>query len=146
VLTDAGATARVEEAVAEAIVSGRFVAVAAGVLAIMTPGQWNDDTPVRVELWPHEPVDDRDDWDHEVDVDLDLPTGTITIESVGGPSGDVVPAAPGRYRGRVSGQGFAAAGAPGADGGDAYRLRLWPRAAAAPAVLRRAWPGWADQY
>jgi len=49
---------------------------------------------------------------------------------------------PGRYRVRVSGRGFSAVGAAGADADDSYRLRFWPRRGDTPAVLRRRWPGW----
>jgi hypothetical protein len=144
----AGAPGPLEEALTaldDAIGSGRFVGVRPGFIDVMTPGQWNFSTPFRLETWSAEPPDDRDDWDHEVDADLDAPTGRIYFEASGG--GPVHPAdiPAGRYRARISGRGFTELGHAGADGNDSYRLRLWPRGQQEDPALRKRWPGW-DQY
>jgi hypothetical protein len=129
----------------DAMESGRRVGVRPGFIDVMTPGQWNFGTPLRLEVWSAEPPDDRDGWDHEVDADLDLGPGGLWI---GGPPAAKrtelvaadVPA--GDYRVRISGCGFTERGQAGADGDDSYRLRLWPRGESSPPVLRKRWPGW----
>jgi ribosomal protein S13 len=126
--------------------SGRFVGVQPGLIDVLTPGQWNFRTPMRLEVWSAEPPDDRDQWDHEVDADFDVPDGRISFMPPAGGPPDVsanIPA--GRYRARISGRRFTALGHAGADGNDSYRLRLWPRGQREDPVLRKRWPGW-DQY
>lgn len=124
--------------------SRRFVGAAGGIIDLLTPGQWNWETPMRVEVWNVEPADDMSGWDHEVDADLDVPDGQLVFEGSGdGPSHTTeVPA--GRYRARVSGRGFTYLGHAGAEGDDSYRLRLWQRTADTEPVLRKSWPGWQD--
>jgi ribosomal protein S13 len=126
--------------------SGRFVGVRPGFIHLVTPGQWNWRTPMRLEIWSAEPSDDRGDWDHEVDADFDVPDGRINFMPSGG-SGPAVPAgiAAGRYRVRISGRGFTELGRAGAEGDDSYRLRLWPRGEREDPALRKRWPGW-DKY
>ena len=122
--------------------SDRFVGVLPGFIDLLTPGQWNFQTPLRLEVWSAEPADDRNDWDHEVDVDFDVPDGRISFQPSGGSShftSAEVPA--GTYRARVSGRGFTEVGHAGADGDDSYRLRLWPGGEPAAPVLRKRWPG-----
>ena len=125
--------------------SGRFVGVRPGFIDVMTPGQWNFRTPLRLEVWSAEPPDDREGWDHEVDADLDLGEGGLWIA---GPPAHLksemvaADAPPGNYRARISGRGFTELGAAGADGDDSYRLRLWPRDQSSPPMLRKRWPGW----
>jgi 8-oxo-dGDP phosphatase len=89
-----------------------------------------------------EPADDRDDWDHEVDADFDIPGGEIIFGAPGGGPSTSAEVPAGTYRVRVSGQGFTELGYAGADGDDSYRLRLWPRGQRAAPVLRKRWPGW----
>jgi hypothetical protein len=129
----------------DAVESGRFVGTCSGLIDIVVPGQWNFETPVRLEIWSGEPADDRDDWDHEVDVDFDVPAGDVSFQASGG--GRTIPAGipAGGYRVRVSGRGFTELGYAGADGEDSYRLRLWPREQDEPSALRKRWPGW-DGY
>lgn len=95
---------------------------------------------MRVEIWTGEPPADTSEWDNEVDIDFDAPTGGITFEPSGGSahiSGASLPA--GRYRMRASGRRF---GDPltNTSAVDSYRLRLWPRPLDPPAALRRSWP------
>jgi hypothetical protein len=54
--------------------SERFVGVVRGFIDVLTPGQWNFRTPLRLEVWSAEPSDGRDGWDHEVDADSAHPT------------------------------------------------------------------------
>jgi hypothetical protein len=125
--------------------SGRFVGVVPGLIDLMTPGQWNFETPMRLEVWTAEPPDDRDAWDHEVDVDLDVPDGELVFEASGGGTPHPTRIPPGSYRVRVSGTGFTELGFAGAEGDDSYRLRLWPRDDDTAPMLRKRWPGW-DAY
>ena len=133
------------DALADAIGSRRFVGTAEGLIDLLTPGQYNFRTPMLVEVWRHEPEDDRDGWDHEVDLDLDIPSGVLVFAASGGGASTTADVPSGRYRARVSGRGFTAIGHAGANGQDSYRLRLWPRTDTSPAVLRKRWPGW-DGY
>jgi ribosomal protein S13 len=130
----------------DATQSGRFVGVQPGIIDLLTPGQWNFRTPLRLETWSAEPPDDRDGWDHEVDADFDVPDGRINFMQSGAGTADVSIDIPeGRYRARISGRGFTALGHAGANGDDSYRLRLWPRGQQEDPALRKRWPGW-DQY
>ncbi|MWA04599.1 hypothetical protein F8568_030325 [Actinomadura sp. LD22] len=133
------------EALADAKDSRRYVGASRGLVDLITPGQWNWKTPMRVEIWTGEPPADTSEWDNEVDLDFDAPTGGITFEPSGGTehiSGASLPA--GRYRMRVSGRGF---GDPSTNtpAADHYRLRLWPRLQDSPAALRRSWPHWGSR-
>jgi hypothetical protein len=129
----------------DAVASGRFVGVRPGLIDLMTPGQWNWNTPVRIEIWSGEPPDDRHAWDNEVDADLEVPDGWISFAASGGGLPERTDIPPGSYRVRVSGRGFTVLGRAGAEGGDSYRLRLWLTDQAADPELRKRWPGW-DGY
>jgi hypothetical protein len=132
------------DALADATDSGRFVGVIPGLIDLMTPGQWNFDTPLRLEVWTAEPAADTHAWDHEVDVDLDIPDGNLYFEASGGGPESSTEVPPGNYRVRVSGKGFTEIGFGGAEGDDSYRLRLWPAGSPQEPVLRKGWPGWDD--
>lgn len=126
--------------------SGRFVGVRPGFIDLLTPGQYNMETPMRLEIWSAEPPDDRGDWDHEVDADFDVPDGRINFTASGGSGSAVSADIPvGRYRVRISGRGFTELGNAGSNGDDSYRLRLWPRGERQDPALRKRWPGW-DKY
>ena len=112
----------------DAVQSGRFVGRwGASYLNVLTPGQWNFELPLRIELHDAEPGADLDVWQHVVDVDLDLPTGQVLMVASGGGK-----------------RGFTELGAAGADGDYDWRLQLWPRAEEAEPQLRRRWAGWDD--
>jgi len=131
------------DALEDATSSRRFVGVAGGLVDLMTPGQWNWETPMRVEVWNGEPAADAG-WDHEVDVDLDIPDGQLHFDASGGSGSVRVEVPAGMYRARVAGRGFTALGVSGDNATDEYRLRLWPRTVDSDPKLRIAWPGWAD--
>ena len=116
----------------------RHLGAAEGIVAVGTIGCC--DVPVRIELWESEPPDDLDEWDHVGEASLDLGSGRVGLEGVGGP-GDLQPleVEPGTYRTRSSAAGLA--GADEMDGGDRYRIQLWPSPPAEPEVLRW-WPTW----
>jgi hypothetical protein len=131
-------------ALEDAVGSGRFVGVRPGLIDLLTPGQWNWNTPMRIEIWSGEPPDDRHAWDHEVDADLDVPDGWISFAASGGGTPQRADVPSGTYRVRVSGRGFTVLGHAGAEGDDSYRLRLWHSGRPADPVLRKRWPGWDD--
>jgi hypothetical protein len=129
----------------DAVQSGRFVGRwGASYLNVLTPGQWNFELPLRLELHDAEPGADLDVWQHVVDVDLDLPTGRVLMVASGGGMPHVTTLPTGHYRTRVAGRGFTELGAAGADGDDVWRVQLWPRVADAEPQVRRRWPGWDD--
>lgn len=134
------------EALADAMDSRRFVGAVTGLVDLMTPGQWNPETPVRLEVWSAEPPSDTTDWDHEVDTDLDVPDGRLWLAASGGGRELSTEIPPGSYRIRVSGRGLNERGSPGVPGNDSYRLRLWPTTAAREPLLRKRWPGWNHLY
>jgi hypothetical protein len=131
-----------EAALDDAARSGRYIGVQPGFIDLMTPGQYNFSTPLRLEVWSADPPDDRSDWDHEVDADLDIPDGQIVFEASGGGPATSAGIPAGAYRVRISGRGFTELGFAGANGTDTYRLRLWPRSRLTDPVLRKRWRGW----
>ena len=136
----------VRRALRDAQTSGLQVGTAGGVIGLRSPVKSHNRAAMRIEVWPGEPFG-IEDFDHVVDVDLDLPTGELNFE----PSEvDLVTAhatvPAGRYRARIAGGGFATATADGAveGGADSYRIQLWPRTGdSAPALVKR-WAGWPD--
>jgi hypothetical protein len=125
--------------------SGRWVGVADGLIDLVVPFRKSFNAPMRVEVWAHEPPTD-DDWDHVVDVDLDVTNDRLVFEPSGGLDSliceEAVPS--GAYRIRVSGRGYSEADS-GAEGLDSYRVQLWPRTNSAEPQLRKSWPGWQDK-
>ncbi|ANZ36445.1 hypothetical protein BBK82_10595 [Lentzea guizhouensis] len=118
----------------------RFVGVSDGLIDFVTAAEWNFSAPMRVETWETDPPADGENWDHVVDVDLDVPNGRLMFEGSGGrpPIPCEVPS--GQYRARLSGRGYEEA-KEGAEGLDSYRLQLWPRDQDTPPVLLKRWPG-----
>jgi hypothetical protein len=116
----------------------RHVGVAAGLVAVGTVGYC--DVPVRIELWESEPPSDLEDWDHVVEATLELGSGRLGLEGVEGP-GELEPleVAPGSYRVRTSAGDLD--DADEMDGGDRYRVQLWPGPFREPEVLRW-WAQW----
>lgn len=145
-------------ALADAHGTRRFIGAdgSGGLIDVMTPSQWNWNVPMRVELWDAEPPTDADGWDHEVDVDFVVDAGfpQVWFEASGGyAAAGAVEIPPGEYRVRISGSGYDASWAAHIEtrtGHESFRMQLWLRERASPAVLRKSWPGfdhrgdWAD--
>lgn len=124
--------------------SGMQVGEADRIVVFSTPIQFNFDAPMQVETWPVEPPGDQSNWDHVVDIDLDLPSGKLMFRESGEPDDAVsYEAPPGRYRSRIAARGYDDS-LPQGGGLDSYRLQLWPRDTDNPPELRKAWPGWAE--
>jgi hypothetical protein len=128
----------------DAHASGRFIGIADGIVDFVSPVQYHFGAPLRLEIWPAEPAADDADWDHVVDVDIDLPMGELHFEGSGGREPLIQQVPNGNYRGRLSGRGYEQAVADAAEGMDRYRVQLWPRSADAPPDLRKCWDGWQD--
>ena len=133
------------DALDDAVSSRRFVGLAAGLIDLKTPGQWNSRTPLRLEIHSTAPDVETARWDHAVELDFDCDSGKLIFEASGGgrPIRTEIPA--GRYRVRISGGGYGALGAAGANGNDQYLMQCWPRTAESPAALLKYWRGW-DSY
>ena len=116
----------------------RHLGVADGIVAVGTVGHTY--LPVAIELWDAEPPLDEG-WDHVVEATLEVGSGRLGLESVDGAAEDVeaLEVEPGTYRVRSSSAGLEEANEM--DGGDSYRVQLWPAPAAEPRVLRW-WPAW----
>ncbi|WP_309112757.1 hypothetical protein [Saccharothrix sp.] len=140
---------RVDPAQAEAVLralddaqnSGRYVGVAAGLVDLVVPTNWNFNAPMRVEVWASEPTPDHDDWDNVVDVDLSIVDDTLHFEGSGGRPAIKCTVPTGDYRARVAGRGYDEL-KDRVEGMDSYRLQLWPRLVDAPPTLHRRWAGW----
>lgn len=126
--------------------SGRWVGVADGLIDLVVPFRKSFNAPMRVEVWPQQPPPDDDNWDHVVDVDLDVTNDRLMFEPSGGFDALTceVTVPSGAYRIRVSGGGYTEADR-GAEGLDSHRIQLWPRTSNAAPELRKSWPGWHDK-
>jgi hypothetical protein len=132
------------DALEDATESRRFVgAVERALIDILLPGWGKPYTPLTIEVWPHTPPDDLIDWDHEVDVDLDV-SGTLLLEGSGGGSATDTTLPAGEFRTRVSGRNYDESRSDG--GGVELRLRLWRRRRPSGPTLRRTWPGFDLAY
>lgn len=136
------------DALADAHGTGRFIGTGgpAGPIDVMTISRRRQDIPMRVELWDVEPPTDTDSWDHEVDIDFAVPTGSprVWFEASGGGQEASVEVPSGEYRARISGSGYDAswtAGIEGHAGRESFRMQLWRRESASPPTLRKRWPG-----
>ena len=116
----------------------RHLGIADGVVAVGTVGYCV--VPVRIEVWDEEPPLDLEAWDHVVDATLDVRSGLVALAGVEGVA-DLDPLAvePHVYRVRSSARGLD--DADEMDGGDRYRVQLWPASAGEPEV-RKWWPPW----
>jgi hypothetical protein len=116
----------------------RHLGVAEGVIAVGTVGYC--DVPVVVEVWDEHAPLDLDGWDHVVEASLEVSSGRVVLGGVEGPA-DLAPldVAPGTYRVRSSAAGLD--DADELDGGDRYRIQLWPADAAEPEVVKW-WSPW----
>lgn len=125
----------------DAYQSKRYVGLSTGLVDVLTPSEWNFNAPMQVETWEAEPPNDFGNWDHVVDVDLDVPDGKLMFEGSGGRPPIPCDVPPGWYRARVAGRGYDLT-KEGVEGMDAYRLQLWPRNTDESPTLHKRWSGW----
>ena len=137
------------DALADAHGTRRFIGTGGpgGPIDVMTPSWRNQNIPMRVELWDVEPPTDTDSWDHEVDIDFAVPTGSLPVSfeaSGGGHRAASVEISSGEYRARISGSGYDASSTAAIEaqaGCESFRMQLWRRESASPPTLRKSWPG-----
>jgi hypothetical protein len=132
------------EAALEAAIAARSsVGVAAHVVDVQMPAQYNFEAPLRIEGWPAEPPCDLDEWDHAVEFPLELPSGELMLEAAGGTGETTVELPAGSYRARWSGRGFdVAADRDVEEMPDEYRLQLWPEDGPEEPTELKRWPGY----
>jgi hypothetical protein len=90
--------------------------------------------PVEIGLLVRPPTGGLDDWDHVVEASLELPSGNLECHECTGGSIDRWRVTPGPYRVRAYFGGLGTIDRHGIEGGDHYKVELWP-APLAPAVL-----------
>jgi hypothetical protein len=125
-------------ALSEAEKSPLNVGAVKGIVVVFTPRQWSL-APMRIEVWTAEPPGDNPDWDHVVDIDIDISTGNLYFEAPdmgGDPVRCEVPAA--NYRARIAGRGY---DTPPGEGQDSYRIQLWSRKDRSTPIARKIWQG-----
>ncbi|MFI7546076.1 hypothetical protein [Actinoplanes sp. NPDC049599] len=127
----------------KALESPARVGAVRNVVAVLTPACDTYETPIALEVWSARPPTDAIKWDHEVEVDLLVPSGRLAVCTATSDPDIVEGVAPGSYRLLVSGGRFDPMPAM-ADSEQHFRLRLWPRPSPAPLLVVRSWPGWAD--
>jgi hypothetical protein len=135
-------TEAVMDALDDAQNSGRYVGTAGPIIDFTTPVQYNFTAPMHVEVWANEPADDSANWDHVVDVDINLPTGKLCFVASGGGEPITCDVPAGSYRARLGGRGWDLT-SPQGGGLDDYRVQLWPRVGDSEPTLQKLWPGWA---
>jgi len=133
------------EALDGALASPARVAAVRNVLVVLSPAADTYETPVALEVWSVRPPADAGGWDHEVELDLLVPSGRLAV-GTGTSYPDIVEGIePGAYRVLVSGGRFDPW--PGrSDTEQHFRLRLWPHPSPSPLAVMRSWPGWADYF
>lgn len=120
----------------------RRVAVAAHVIAIQ-PDR-NMTVPVEIGLLDRPSAEPFDAWDHVVEASLAVPSGILECHECTGGSIDRWRVTPGFYRVRACFGGLGTIDAFGIEGGDHYRVDVWPAPLASVVLLkdygpRRVW-------
>jgi hypothetical protein len=105
--------------------TARLLAVAPGTIGIGTVRDM--DVPVAVEIHEQEPNDDRSDWDHVVEAELNVTSGRIVLAGCTDyfPDAKRVQVQVGSYRARVSYGKLQTLSEDGVSGEDHYRVQLW---------------------
>jgi hypothetical protein len=115
----------------------RLLAFAPGTIGIGTVRNMN--VPVVMEIHDQEPDDDSSGWDHVVEASLEVTSGRTVIAGCTDyfPDAMRIPVPPAVYRVRVSYGGLNSLSDDGLEGGDHYRLQLWPGTSIAVCVLKQ---------
>ena len=114
----------------EALVSR--VALAPGTLGVSTAR--NVTVPVEIEILDFEPRVDLSEWDHAVECDIELSSGSLVVAGCT----DYFPAAsrfrlsPGLYRTRILFGAMESLSEDGLQGEDHYKVSLWPTSSRVP--------------
>ncbi len=101
----------------------------------------NTTVAVEVAVYDAAPAYQPGKWDHIAEASLHLPTGHLQVhECTGGPVADIE-VEPGWYRVRSFHGGFATIDESGLEGGDHYRVVLWPAPSQGLRVIKQWVPG-----
>lgn len=109
---------------------------AAPFIVVIQPER-NMTVSVEIEIAKEAPVLLPEKWDHVAEVSLDLPSGQLEIHECTGGSIDILSIPPDIYRVRVYFGGLNSLSDDGFDGGDHYRIVLWPAPFDDIAVLKQ---------
>lgn len=99
----------------------------------------NMNVPVTLELHDTEAAVDLSGYDHAVRCSLDLPTGELQVHECTGSEVLRRTVKPGTYTVLALYSGLDTLDEHGLEGGDAYRLVLWPTSSAQPLTVLKAW-------
>jgi hypothetical protein len=119
---------------AEGDVSDSWTDEAIGILLALAPGTIgvgtvrNMEVPVDVELCDSAPNDDLRIWDHVNECSIEVPSGRIVVAGCTDyfPEAARVEVRPGTCRARTYYGGLDTVSEDGLEGGDHYRIDLWP--------------------
>jgi hypothetical protein len=114
-----------------------LLAIAPGATGIGTVR--NMVVPVTAEIHDHEPGDDFSEWDYVVEASLEVTSGRTVIAGCTDyfPGAMRIPVLRGIHRVRVSYGGLDTLSADGLEGGDHYRVQLWPAGPIAVRILKQ---------
>jgi hypothetical protein len=115
----------------------RLLAVAPGAVGVGTVR--NMEVPVSIEVLDAEPPLDAAEWDHMTECSIQIESGKLVVAGCTDyfPEAMRIPLAPATYAVRVSYGGLATLSADGLDGGDHYRVQLWPGIATEARVVKQ---------
>jgi hypothetical protein len=119
------------------------IGVSGGLVSLLAVVQWHFDAPLRAERWDTEPVGGYADWDHVVEVDVDVSREALFFSAPPDWPERAWPVPDGRYRMRIGGGGYDVASGHVEGGSDRYLVQLWPREADGEPVSVKQWPGMA---
>lgn len=114
-----------------------LLALAPGTIGVGTVR--NMAVPVVVEIHDTRPSDDLAQWDHVTECSIDVPSGKLVVAGCTDyfPDARRITLEPGTYRARIFYGGLNALSEDGLDGGDHYRVVLWPGGPIEPKVLKK---------
>lgn len=103
----------------------RLLALAPSTIGVGTVR--NMTVPVAVDILDAPPALDLEPWDHVVECDIDVPSGSLVITGCTDyfPDAARIPLDPGQYRARVQYGALRSLSSDGLDGDDHYRILMW---------------------
>lgn len=122
------------------------IGVSGGLVSLQAVVQWHFDAPLRAQRWDGEPVGGYAEWDHVVEVDVDISRGALFFSAPPDRPEGAWAVPDGRYRMRIGGGGYDAASEQVEGGPDRYLVQLWPRLVDGEPVLVTQWPGMAALF
>jgi hypothetical protein len=133
-LWDLGMTNQAPEEYADEDIRRR---IKAGPHVVVIQTERNTTVPVAVEVHDADPGVDLAEWNHVAEASLHLPTGQLQVhECTGGPVAEFI-VEPGWYRVRSLSGGLTTIDESGLEGGDYYRVILWPAPSSEVSVMKQ---------